>query len=271
MTDHYAVIGNPIAQSKSPLLHTAFARQFGHDLRYEKLLATPETFHDTVQRFIDAGGKGMNVTAPFKLAALEFADHLSDWAQAAQAINTLKFDEDGVYGDNTDGVGLVNDIQDRLGVSLQGQRVLVIGAGGAARGILLPILQAGPAHLLLVNRTEHKARELLAGHGLGEGGCAHAGPLDAVAKGRFDVVINATSASLTGAHLPLPDGVFAPGALAYDLVYGRGETAFMADARNLGAERVVDGLGMLVSQAAESYRLWRGCRPDVEPVLALLH
>ncbi|MER1969004.1 shikimate dehydrogenase [Castellaniella sp. GW247-6E4] len=268
MTDRYAVIGNPIAQSKSPILHTAFARQFGHDLRYEALLAEHDTFTEVVSRFIAEGGKGMNVTAPFKLAALEFADTLSDRAQAAQAINTLKFGPDGVYGDNTDGIGLVSDIQDRLGVSLEGRRLLVIGAGGAARGILLPLLQAAPDYLLLVNRTEHKAHDLLADRR--QAGKIEAGPLGAVAGGRFDVVINATSASLSGAHLPLASGVFAPGSLAYDLVYGKGDTAFMADARELGAGRVSDGLGMLVGQAAESYRLWHGRQPEVEPVMAML-
>jgi len=267
MPDRYAVIGNPISQSKSPLLHTAFARQFGHDLQYDKLLATPGDFSATVRRFIDEGGKGMNVTAPFKLAALEFADTLTERARTAGAINTLKFGADGVLGDNTDGVGLVNDIVDRLGVALAGRRILVIGAGGAARGILQPLLAAGPAHLLLVNRTESKAHDLL--RTCEAGAVAHAGPLGAVAGGVFDIVINATSASLSDAHLPLPEGVFASGALAYDLVYGRGDTAFMSDARRLGAARLADGLGMLVGQAAESYRLWFGVRPDVEPVMAL--
>uniref|UniRef100_UPI0033409E69 shikimate dehydrogenase n=1 Tax=Castellaniella defragrans TaxID=75697 RepID=UPI0033409E69 len=268
MTDRYAVIGNPIAQSKSPLLHTAFARQFGHDLTYEALLATHDTFAATVRRFIAEGGKGMNVTAPFKLAALALADTLSERARAAQAINTLKFEPEGVHGDNTDGVGLVGDIQDRLGISLAGKRLLVIGAGGAARGILLPLLQAGPGYLLLVNRTESKAHDLLGEHS--RAGKVEAGPLAAVAGGRFDVVINATSASLGGTPLALADEVFAPGSLAYDLVYGKGDTAFMADARRQGAARVSDGLGMLVGQAAESYRLWRGCLPDVEPVMAML-
>ncbi len=268
MTDRYAVIGNPISQSKSPVLHTAFARQFGHDLQYEKLLATHENFTETVRRFIGEGGKGMNVTAPFKLAAMEFADTLSDRARAAGAINTLKFGPEGVHGDNTDGVGLVSDIRDRLGCALEDRRILIIGAGGAARGILQPLLEAGPAHLLLVNRTERKAHELL--ETCGGAGVTEAGPLDAAEDGAFDIVINATSASLGGARLPLGRATFAPDALAYDLVYGRGDTAFMSDARRLGAARVSDGLGMLVGQAAESYRLWFGCRPDVEPVMAML-
>jgi shikimate dehydrogenase len=237
-------------------------------MSYEAILATAGTFHETVRRFMGEGGKGMNVTAPFKLAAMAFADTLSDRAHAARAINTLKFGPEGVQGDNTDGVGLVSDIRDRLGAALENRRILVIGAGGAARGILQPLLEAGPAHLLLVNRTERKAHELLDACAAGE--VAEAGPLDAVAEGAFDIVINATSASLSDAHLPLAHGTFAPGALAYDLVYGRGDTAFMSDARRLGAARVSDGLGMLVGQAAESYRLWFGCRPDVEPVMALL-
>ena len=269
MSDRYAVIGNPISQSKSPILHTAFARQFGHDLQYEKLMATHENFVETVRRFIGEGGKGMNVTAPFKLAALEFADTLSDRARAAQAINTLKFGTEGVHGDNTDGVGLVSDIRDRLGVDLENRRILIIGAGGAARGILQPLLEAGPAHLLLVNRTERKAHELAQACGAA-GGIVAAGPLSAIEEGAFDIIINATSASLSDVHLPLERGVFAPDALAYDLVYGRGDTAFMSDARRLDAARVSDGLGMLVGQAAESYRLWFGCRPDVEPVMAML-
>ncbi|MBV2181109.1 MAG: shikimate dehydrogenase [Castellaniella sp.] len=268
MTNRYAVIGNPISQSKSPVLHTAFARQFGHAMQYEKLLATHENFVETVRRFIDEGGQGMNVTAPFKLAAMAFADTLSARARTARAINTLKFGPGGVQGDNTDGVGLVSDIRDHLGVVLENRRILIIGAGGAARGILQPLIEAGPAHLLLVNRTESKAHELLDACGPAAG--AAAGPLDAMAEGAFDVVINATSASLNDVHLPLGRGSFAPGALAYDMVYGRGDTAFMSDARRLGAGQISDGLGMLVGQAAESYRLWFGCRPDVGPVIAML-
>lgn len=268
MTDRYAVIGNPIAQSKSPVLHTAFARQLGHDLKYEALLATPENFHETVRSFIREGGLGMNVTAPFKLAALDLADELSPRAQAAQAINTLKFADSGIYGDNTDGVGLVQDIQEHLGVSLRGCRLLVVGAGGAGRGIFLSLLEAAPAYFLLVNRTESKAHAIVGEHA--QAGVIEAGPIGRAADGQFDVVIDATSASLSGAHLDLPAGVFAPGALAYELAYGKGDTSFFKDARRGGATRVSDGLGMLVGQAAESYRLWRGVRPDTRAVLELL-
>ncbi len=179
MTDRYAVIGNPIAQSKSPLLHAAFARQFGHDLRYDAILAAPDTFRETVLAFVAAGGRGMNVTAPFKLEAAELADTLTERARAAGAVNTLVFSPEGILGDNTDGVGLVGDIQDRLGVSLAGRRVLVIGAGGAARGILLPLLQARPAGILVVNRTAARAQALV--DALAAPGRVQAGPLDAAA------------------------------------------------------------------------------------------
>lgn len=268
MTDRYAVIGNPIAQSKSPTLHMEFARQFGHDLQYTTMLATAETFHETVRCFMREGGQGMNVTAPFKLAALDLADELSPRAQAAQAINTLKFGPTGVYGDNTDGAGLVRDIQERLGVSLLGRRLLVIGAGGAGRGIFLPLLETQPSYFLLVNRTVSKAHAILGEHA--QAGVLEAGPISAAADGQFDVVIDATSASLSDAHLPLPSGVFAPGSLAYELAYGKGDTLFFQDARQGGAARISDGLGMLVGQAAESYHLWRGVRPDVLSVMELL-
>jgi shikimate dehydrogenase len=266
MTDRYAVIGNPIAQSKSPIIHAAFARQFGHDIRYEALLAEPGDFERTVRDFATAGGRGMNVTAPFKLDALALSDRLSDRARAAQAVNTLSFMPDGIVGDNTDGFGLVFDIQNRLGMPLAGRRVLIVGAGGAARGVLLPVLQAGPASLLIVNRSEEKARALAEpwqdAHPVAAGG------LPAARGGRFDVVINATSTGLSDCALDLGQGLYAPGALAYEMVYGR-ETPFMADARAQGAA-VADGLGMLVGQAAESFRIWRGVMPDVDPVLRML-
>ncbi|WP_322995769.1 shikimate dehydrogenase [Castellaniella sp.] len=264
MTDRYAVIGNPIAQSKSPVIHMAFARQFGQDIHYEAILAAPDAFERTVRAFIAAGGKGMNVTAPFKLEALALSDHLSERAQAAQAVNTLSFTQDGIQGDNTDGFGLVFDIQHCLGRLLAGQRVLVVGAGGAARGVLLPLLRARPASLLVVNRSADKAQALIEpwkhDQPIAAGGFA------AALGGRFDVVINATSAGLSDSVLDLGQDLYAPGALAYEMVYGR-ETAFMADARAQGAAVVADGLGMLVGQAAESFRLWRGVMPDVTQTL----
>ncbi|MFT0532057.1 shikimate dehydrogenase [Castellaniella hirudinis] len=268
MTDQYAVIGNPIAQSKSPIIHAAFARQLGHDLSYEALLAEVDDFDATVRGFIARGGKGMNVTAPFKLQALALSDRLSARAQAAQAVNTLSFTPDGILGDNTDGLGLVQDIRDQIGKPLAGARVLLVGAGGAARGVLLPLLQAGPRQLLLLNRSVEKARALIAPWA-GAYPVA-AGDLAAGAGGRFDVVINATSAGLSAQGLDLGAGLYAPDALAYDMVYGKGDTPFMADARRQGAARVADGLGMLVGQAAESFVIWRGVRPDVAAVRALL-
>lgn len=268
MTDRYAVIGNPIAQSKSPILHRAFARQLGHDISYEALLATHETFRETVARFMSEGGLGMNVTAPFKLDALRLADRLSPRAHDAQAVNTLKFERDGIYGDNTDGVGLVMDIEERLGISLSGKRVLIIGAGGAARGIFLPLVESRPSWLLVVNRTPERAQAILGERA--QAGAVEAGPIDRARDGAFDIVINATFASLTGGEVPMPEGIFAPGALAYDLTYGDEDTRFIIDARRAGAAQVSDGLGMLVAQGAESYQIWRGVRPDMLSVMRML-
>jgi shikimate dehydrogenase len=268
MTDRYALVGNPVAQSKSPVLHAAFARQLHQDMTYEAILATKENFHETVRTFIREGGKGMNITAPFKLDVLDLVDTMSERGRAAQAINTLKFDENGVYGDNTDGAGLVSDIQEYMGIKLKGRRLLVVGAGGAARGIFLPLLQTGPAYFLVVNRTAHKAHEIV-GDRAGPGK-VEAGAIELAAGGQFDVVINATSASLTGDHLPLPPGTYAKGSLAYELAYNKGRTPFMDDATRGGAARLADGLGMLVGQAAEGFLLWRGMRPDVTEVMRML-
>ena len=268
MTDRYAVIGNPIAHSKSPVLHAAFARQCGQDIRYEAILGPLDGFRASVEAFRQAGGRGMNVTVPFKVEALALADTLTERARLAQAVNTLRFDADGIFGDNTDGIGLVHDIQQRLGFAIGGKRVLILGAGGAARGSVLPLAEAGPARLVIVNRTQAKAEALRAQ--FAGVAAVDVEPCDGLAGQRFDLVINATSAGLHGESLPLPAGIFAPGALAYDMVYGNTETPFMLAARALGASRVSDGLGMLVGQAAESFFLWRGVRPDTAPVLQML-
>jgi shikimate dehydrogenase len=271
MTDRYAVIGNPIAHSKSPVIHAAFGRQCGQDIRYEAILGPLDGFRAAVEAFRQAGGRGMNVTLPFKLQALELADQPTERARLAGAVNTLRFDPDGIFGDNTDGIGLVRDIRDRLGFTLRSQRILILGAGGAARGVVLPLLQEGPTELAIANRSVDKAEALktqFAPHDTL--GALTVGGFGDFANGRFDLVINATSASLGGESLSLPPGLFAPGALAYDMVYGKGATPFMTDARRLGAGQVADGLGMLVAQAAESFFLWRGVRPDTGLVLKLL-
>jgi shikimate dehydrogenase len=265
MTDSYAVFGNPIAHSKSPLIHAAFARQTGQDLTYAALLAPLDGFSAAVASFRAAGGLGANVTVPFKEQAYALATRLTPRAQAAGAVNTLQFETDGVLGDNTDGAGLVRDLVANLGVSLAGKRILLMGAGGAARGVILPLLEQQPASVFIVNRTADKASALVqafaAGSKLSGGGYA-------ALMGSFDVVINATAASLAGNLPPLPDDVFAADALAYDMMYGK-DTPFLAFARAHGA-RTADGLGMLVEQAAEAFLLWRGVRPDTAPVMQML-
>ena len=269
--DHYAVIGHPIAHSKSPRIHAAFARQTGQQLEYEALLAPLDGFEATVARFRASGGRGMNVTVPFKLEAFALAQRRTDRAQTAGAVNTLAFDGDGILGDNTDGAGLVRDLVDNLQCPLAGRQVLLLGAGGAARGAMLPLLQAGPASLMLANRTESKAGELVEAFRQYAGGVAlQAGSFSSLAGQEFDVVINATSASLAAEAPPLPSGIYAPGALAYDMMYGNSETAYLRAVREGGAQRLADGLGMLVEQAAESFALWRGVRPHTAPVLAEL-
>ena len=262
MTDRYAVIGNPVAHSKSPLIHAAFARQTGQDMAYTALLAPLDGFKATVHGFIAAGGRGANVTVPFKEQAWQLATRRSPRAEAAGAVNTLRFDGAEIFGENTDGVGLVRDLEANLGFPVTGMRVLLLGAGGAARGVILPLLERQPARLLVANRTASKARSLA-----GQFGCMGAG-YDEIGNDTFSLVINATSAGLDEAALPLPRSVFAPGALAYEMLYGR-ETPFMRQARAAHA-RVADGLGMLIEQAAEAFLLWRGVRPDTAPVLRTL-
>ena len=262
----YAVFGNPVAHSRSPRIHAAFARQTGERLCYETRLAPLDGFADAVRQFIQAGGKGANVTVPFKEEAFRLADELSPRALAAQAVNTLSFTAGRVFGDNTDGAGLVRDIENNLAFPIAGRRVLLLGAGGAARGVILPLLEQNPATLTIANRNADKARtlaELAASRARGTGFAELAGQ-------SFDLIINATSASLAGATLPLPDGIFAAGSLAYDMMYGKDETPFLAQARNPGAARRSDGLGMLVEQAAESFFIWRQKRPQTRDLLAEL-
>jgi len=266
MPDQYAVIGNPVAHSQSPLIHAEFARQTGQDLVYGRLLAPRDAFAATANAFRAGGGRGLNVTLPFKGEAFRYAAFLSERASAAQAVNTLKFERGVIFGDNTDGVGLVGDLTRNLAFAVNGQRVLLLGAGGAARGVVGPLLEQQPAQFVLANRTLDKAQHLA----LSFGGALEAGTYAALAGRQFDLVINATSASLAGELPPLPPGVFARGALAYDMMYGKGETPFLAFARGAGAALLADGLGMLVEQAAESFLVWRGVRPDSASVLQQL-
>jgi shikimate dehydrogenase len=266
MTDRYAVIGNPISHSKSPMIHKLFAEQTGQDISYEATEAPLDGFAATIERLRGEGYKGCNVTVPFKFEAYQLAkqsNYLGSSAASAHAANTLRFISDGrIFGENTDGIGLVVDIQDNLGFSLTGKRVLLMGAGGAAYGVVLPLLTAG-ALITIANRTAEKAIELAAKFPGTAGGS-----YTSLAGLHFDVVINATSAGLSDSEVPLPDGIFSEGALAYDMMYGR-ETPFMAFARSQGAT-VADGLGMLVEQAAEAFYIWRGVRPDTKPVIAAL-
>ncbi len=262
MTERYAVIGQPVSHSKSPWIHAEFARACRQDIEYGLIEASADGFVRAVNAFRAEGGKGLNVTLPFKEQAFRYCARLSDRANAAQAANTLVFGDD-VYGDNTDGVGLVRDLSVNLGFDLTSRRVLLMGAGGAAQGVVGALLDAGVSRLVIANRTEAKARALAACFPAASGsGYA------ALAGESFDLAVNATSAGLAGQSPGIPAAILRPGLLAYDMVYGR-DTPFLAAARSAGA-RACDGLGMLVEQAAESFFVWRGMRPDTRPVLARL-
>jgi len=269
LTDRYAVIGHPVAHSRSPRIHALFAQSVGHAIEYGLILGEPGHFREAVDRFRAAGGRGVNVTVPFKLDAFELASDRTGRATQAGAVNTLAFDGARVIGDNTDGAGLVRDIVRNRGFAIAGKRVLLMGAGGAARGVVLPLLDEQPASLAIANRTADKAQALaqrFATHAIGVRG----GGYDAFASERFDLVINATSASLARQLPALPEHAFAPEALAYDMVYGEAARPFLMHALGLGASAAADGLGMLVEQAAESFWLWRGVRPPTAPVLERL-
>jgi len=271
MTDSYAVIGNPISHSKSPQIHAAFAIQTSQDIVYKSIYCEANAFAATVKAFREAGGKGLNVTLPFKHEAWKLVDEPKGYALDAQAVNTIKFADGQMVGYNTDGVGLVRDIKNNLQHAIKGKRILLLGAGGAAHGVLHPLLEEQPAHVVIANRTLEKAQKLTAHFATIDGiatGSVSARNFDDAGGAPFDIIINATSAGLTGAMPSLPEGVFAPDALAYDMVYGR-ITPFMQFAQARGA-RVADGLGMLVEQAAESFYIWRNVCPLTAPVIALL-
>ncbi|AOK31806.1 MULTISPECIES: shikimate dehydrogenase [Burkholderia] len=269
MTDQYAVIGNPIGHTKSPLIHGLFAQETRQDISYTAIDGPLEpigAFAAVVRAFFDGGGKGINVTAPFKLDAFAMSDERSARATLAGAANALKFDGGRILADNFDGIGLVRDIEVNLNLPMAGKRVLLLGAGGAARGALLPFLEAGPAEMFIANRDVDKARALAA-QVAGRGSLVVGSYADLARMGRFDLVVNATSASLTGDLPPVPPSVFSPAGTAYELAYGKRLTPFLRLAKQAGVHGIADGVGMLVEQAAEAFAWWRGVRPETSSVI----
>ena len=270
--DHYCVLGNPVEHSRSPAIHARFAELTGQAMDYSRLLAPIEGFRDTLQQWIASGASGCNVTVPFKFEAFRSATTATERAQLAQAANTLKFSGGNIEADNTDGIGLVRDIQNNAGLSLAGRDLLLLGAGGAAAGVLGPLLATGPRRLVLANRTHERAVELVAHHASQPSLAKLLQKTELCVQelqglnANFDVVINATASSLSGTTVTLKPGLFKPGALAYDMMYGAAARGFMDMARTHGAAPR-DGLGMLVEQAAEAFLFWRGVRPPSAQVL----
>lgn len=266
--DQYAVMGNPIKHSQSPRIHSLFAEQTHQRLEYTAIQVDPGGFENAVTHFDASGGKGLNVTVPFKQEAWALVHARSERAERAGAVNTIKFENKKMFGDNTDGVGLVNDLCINNGIELKDKRVLLMGAGGAARGVMAPLLAQAPARLVIVNRTPDKAVALADAFKdlANTRGCGYT---DLKAQ-QFDIVINATAASLQGELPPLPDELLADNAVCYDMMYGAKPTLFMQWASEYGAVIVSDGLGMLVEQAAESFYLWRGMKPDTQAVIKTL-
>lgn len=268
MVDKYAVLGNPIAHSKSPQIHAAFAKQTGQKISYDAVLTPLDGFELTVRELITQGYKGANVTVPFKFEAFALCDNLSERAFAAGAVNMLTFTGGKINGDNTDGAGLINDITRNMGVALQGAQILLLGAGGAAQGVLLPLLNAQPACITIANRSLEKAHFMVQKIAAQNAVCNITISNYENLQSELDVIINATSTGLSDSALPIPDVIFGKNCLAYDMMYGR-KTPFMAQARANGAQ-VADGLGMLVEQAAETFYLWRGVRPETAPVIKMM-
>jgi shikimate dehydrogenase len=267
-SDRYAVVGNPIAQSKSPAIHTMFAQALGHAITYDRIKASIEAFAETVDAFRKHGGHGVNVTAPFKIEAFEYATKASDAAKTAGAANALKFENGEIYAENFDGVGLLRDIENNLGVTLKGKRILLLGAGGATRGALTPLLQAAPSEIVIANRNIDKAKTLISE--VAAGSKTYAVGYEQLQGEYFDVILNATSSSLSQALPPISAALFARCELAYELAYGKGLTPFLKLAKQSSNAQIVDGVGMLVEQAAEAFAWWRGDRPDTKHVIAAL-
>ncbi len=267
--DNYAVFGNPVAHSKSPKIHAAFATQTGQAVHYQAIRVELNEFRQTLDAFQQAGGRGLNITLPFKEEAWRCADHLTDRARRAGAVNTLWFDQEGKrHGDTTDGAGLICDLTVNHGLTLTGQDILVLGAGGAVRGIIDPVFDQQPAHIVIANRTPARASDLA--RLFSDRGEVHACDYSGLRGRKFHLVINGTSASLQGTLPPLPEDILSPGAVCYDMMYDSSDTIFMSWAKVHGAVRALDGLGMLVEQAAESFRIWRGVRPLTIPVIEML-
>lgn len=268
-TDKYAVFGNPIKHSKSPQIHAAFAEQTDQQLNYRSHHVEEGKFADAAKSFFDNGGKGLNITLPFKVDAFNFADQLSARALRAGAVNTLALEEDGsIYGDNTDGAGLVRDINENLGWEATGKRILLLGAGGAIRGVLEPLIRLKPSHLVIANRTVSKAQQL--SRDFSDLGDVRACSFEALAGNQFDLIINGSSSSLAGELPPLPTHALNDEGCCYDMMYSAKPTPFMRWGAENAAWAVADGLGMLVEQAAESFCIWRGVRPQTRPVVALI-
>ena len=266
--DNYAVMGNPVSHSKSPLIHKTFANQTGENIYYQAIHVELDGFAVAVQTFREYGGKGLNITLPFKGEAYQCATRLSERARTARAVNTLTFNESDINGDNTDGIGLVKDLLNN-GIELSGCRILIIGAGGAVRGIISPLLQQEPESIMIANRTVSKARDLVGS--LNNQTHLNACGLDELNKlGSFDVIINGTSSGLSGELPAIPESILDSNSACYDMVYGDRETVFVGWCREAGVRIALDGLGMLVEQAAESFYIWRGVRPETAPVIQML-
>ena len=268
---HFAVIGHPVAHSRSPIIHQAFAKQFGHEIAYARLHAAPGGFADVLAAFQAAGGHGVNVTLPFKIEAYAICSEVSNRAKSAAAVNTIAFSKGELIGDNTDGLGLVDDLSGRLGLRLEGLSVLICGAGGATRGVIAPLFEAGCRHIRVVNRDVQKAKQLCIDinnvpHHEALDACSYSDLQTLKSSQGFDVLINATSAGLAGQRLDVPDVMFAKSRLAYDMVYAAKPTVFMEQAMQAGCADSSDGLGMLVGQAAHAYALWHGVMPQTAPV-----
>jgi shikimate dehydrogenase len=268
--DRYGVMGYPVSHSRSPVIHRLFALQTGEEMQYELLQVTPDKLDAAIRQFQRTGGKGLNITVPHKSAVTRIVDQMSERASTAGAVNTIAFRGGEMYGDNTDGIGLLRDLGVNLGINLENANILILGAGGATRGIIGPLLEMQPASLTIANRTINKAEILVKQYQ--EQGPVRACRFDVVpVKEPYDLIINATSAGLRGQTPPYPEAAISADTFCYDLSYGLNATPFSVWALDHGAARSVMGWGMLVEQAAESFRLWRGVRPDTEPVLKQMH